>query len=129
MGKRRWKRIQKDAPADGVPILHVTPHTGVHKLATAMATQQRQKGAAVLKVRYESDAVMSIAAKALATLPHLSQNEDLGSSILSVIRWNVASSDAKFAYVHLFSSVHRSADADAAAPKDVSDFAAWAGDV
>lgn len=95
--KEMWKPFNGKAR-----VLPVTPHTGVHRLATALVTEQRVKGAAVLKLNYSNDSVLNIAAKALATMPHLAQNAALGSSLVCVVRWNIRGPESTFAYAHLF---------------------------
>lgn len=126
--KRRWSRLRKQLKTD-LPMLSVTPRTGVHKLATALASQQRQKGAAVIRLNYNNNTVMSIAAKALATLPHLAQSEHLGASLVCIIRWDVLASDAKFAYAHIFANPEDNMDETLVKEEDLSNFDAWAVDI
>ncbi|CAE8634302.1 unnamed protein product [Polarella glacialis] len=96
--KKRWKAI------DGTPrVLPVTPHTSVHQLATAVATDQRKVGGVALKLNHKNATVMAIAAKVLATLPHLAQNEEIGCGLVCVLRWPMIEKPeaAKFVYAHV----------------------------
>lgn len=111
--KRRWAA----SFAGKVQLLPVTPHTDVHRLALALVTEQRKVGGVVLKLNPKNSTVMSIAAKALATLPHVAtdevrqrgssseplRQEALAAPLVCVLRWpkiqNVEA--AKFVYAHL----------------------------
>mmetsp|Transcript_1144 Transcript_1144/g.2317 ORF Transcript_1144/g.2317 Transcript_1144/m.2317 type:complete len:254 (+) Transcript_1144:44-805(+) len=97
--KKRWAALKETPRA-----FQVTPHTSVHKLATAVVTNQRKIGGAALKLNYKNDTVMATAGKVLATLPHLTQHEDLGCGLVCVIRWPmIATPEAsKFVYAHVF---------------------------
>eukprot|EP00440_Ansanella_granifera_P039985 gb/GFBE01043368.1/.p1 GENE.gb/GFBE01043368.1/~~gb/GFBE01043368.1/.p1 ORF type:complete len:247 (+),score=49.89 gb/GFBE01043368.1/:1-741(+) len=96
--KKRWA-ANKETPKP----LEVTPHTSVHKLATAVVINQRKIGGAALKLNYKNDTVMSIAGKALASLPHLAHHEDLGCGLVCIMRWpSIANPEAsKFVYAHV----------------------------
>lgn len=96
--KLRWKPLQGK-----VRVMPITPHSSVHKVATAMATEQRKVGAVALKINHKNDTVMAIAAKALATLPHSAQSEELGMALACVLRWPMISDEAagKFIYAHV----------------------------
>eukprot|EP00927_Polykrikos_kofoidii_P030891 TRINITY_DN26571_c0_g2_i1.p1 TRINITY_DN26571_c0_g2~~TRINITY_DN26571_c0_g2_i1.p1 ORF type:complete len:421 (-),score=65.20 TRINITY_DN26571_c0_g2_i1:318-1580(-) len=114
--KAKWLTLN-----DGKPIqaLSVTQQTTVHKLATALATEQRKQGGALLRVSHKSNTVLNIAAKALATLPHMAQTEALGCALVTVVRWpsmkratknkdvmqdvhtSAAQEAGKYLYVHL----------------------------
>jgi len=97
--KQNWKLLVGKAR-----VLQVTPHTGVHNLATAIAMEERKNGGVALKLNHKNDTVLAVAAKALATLPHLALNEERGQGLGCVLRWpRLGDHDAaKFVYAHVF---------------------------
>lgn len=105
--KSMWKGFGKE-----VNVRSVTPHTDVHRLATALAMEQRFRGAVALKLHYANSTVLSVAAKALATLPYVQQYEARGAAIVCVLRWDVRNPEAKFAYAHLFKRSHVEGEAE-----------------
>lgn len=99
--RRRWDLLSLSKKAES-KVLPVTPHTDVSRLATALATEERKAGRAALKLNPSSDAVLNVAAKALATLPHLQpQANTKGPELVCVMRWP-ATGDALWVYAHLF---------------------------
>eukprot|EP00929_Paragymnodinium_shiwhaense_P102790 TRINITY_DN66021_c0_g1_i1.p1 TRINITY_DN66021_c0_g1~~TRINITY_DN66021_c0_g1_i1.p1 ORF type:complete len:116 (-),score=22.63 TRINITY_DN66021_c0_g1_i1:208-555(-) len=54
----------------------VTPKTSVYHLATALASEERKHGGAALALNASNDDVLALAAKALATLPHVARPSD-----------------------------------------------------
>eukprot|EP00933_Yihiella_yeosuensis_P043425 TRINITY_DN38226_c0_g1_i1.p1 TRINITY_DN38226_c0_g1~~TRINITY_DN38226_c0_g1_i1.p1 ORF type:complete len:268 (+),score=59.70 TRINITY_DN38226_c0_g1_i1:60-863(+) len=101
--KKNWKELGK--ASDQQPkVLSVTPNTIVHKLATAVVMEQKSVGGAALQLNPKNDKVLSIGAKALATLPHLAQNEEIGCNLVCVLRWPSMKSEAagKFIFAHVF---------------------------
>lgn len=73
----------------------VTPQTAPLSLAVALVTEARKRGGAALSLNPHNDAVMSVAAKALAALPRAagqnSATEDPGelqdTDLVCVLRW------------------------------------------
>eukprot|EP00929_Paragymnodinium_shiwhaense_P077545 TRINITY_DN39937_c0_g1_i1.p1 TRINITY_DN39937_c0_g1~~TRINITY_DN39937_c0_g1_i1.p1 ORF type:complete len:206 (-),score=45.55 TRINITY_DN39937_c0_g1_i1:3-620(-) len=105
--KERWSGLRQK-PA----VLTVTPHTNVHRLGTALVTEQKKKGGVAIKLSHSSDYVLAIAAKALATMPHLAQTERLGGALVCVLRWprlreSLVQEDVdnKFIYAHILERV------------------------
>lgn len=94
--KKSWKRMGGE-----VRVLTVTPHTSVHKLATAVVIEERRSDAVALKLNSLNDSVLATAAKALATLPHLAQMEARGADLVCVLRWPT-SQEALYLYAHIF---------------------------
>lgn len=94
--KRKW-RSWPEPPRK----LAVTPDSVVHKVATALCIEERKNGCAVLKLNPQNNKVMAIAAKCLATLPHLSQIPQKGSDMVCVLRWP-QSAGAKWVYAHVW---------------------------
>eukprot|EP00930_Biecheleria_cincta_P095690 TRINITY_DN87632_c0_g1_i1.p1 TRINITY_DN87632_c0_g1~~TRINITY_DN87632_c0_g1_i1.p1 ORF type:complete len:234 (-),score=30.05 TRINITY_DN87632_c0_g1_i1:566-1267(-) len=96
--KKRWAALEKKPQ-----LLQVTPNTSVHNLATAVVTEQRKLGGSAMKLNPKNDTVLAIAAKTLATLPHLAQHEDIGGNLVCVLRWPRIQSDTPtFVYAHIF---------------------------
>lgn len=63
------------APAATTNRFSVTPHTVPQSLATAVASEVRKQGRVALVLNASSDSVLNAAAKALASIPHVSRPE------------------------------------------------------
>lgn len=87
----------------------VTPATAPLGLARALLTEERKRGGAALALNPNNDAVMSVAAKALAELPHAaarggaeeSSLEPPDAGIVCVLRWPRSRGAARV-YAHVF---------------------------
>lgn len=99
--KERFAQLGKLEP------MAVTPNTEIHNLAVAMVTRERKEGGAVLKLNPQNHTVLHIAAKALATLPHLAQFQAKGTSLICALRWPSIQTPeaAKFIYGHVFTTL------------------------
>mmetsp|Transcript_56804 Transcript_56804/g.164531 ORF Transcript_56804/g.164531 Transcript_56804/m.164531 type:complete len:247 (-) Transcript_56804:3-743(-) len=119
--KLRWQTLRETSTGGHIPMLRVTPHTKVHSLATAMATEQRVKGGVILQLSHSNDAVINIGAKALATLPHVAQTVAKGAALSCVLRWNQRDRDdnvGKFIYAHVFTRQEETSKVSEVAHRD-----------
>eukprot|EP00928_Gymnodinium_smaydae_P018655 TRINITY_DN17109_c1_g1_i1.p2 TRINITY_DN17109_c1_g1~~TRINITY_DN17109_c1_g1_i1.p2 ORF type:complete len:216 (-),score=39.82 TRINITY_DN17109_c1_g1_i1:84-731(-) len=109
-------------PGDGTSFvpLPVTPQTEVSRLALALVTEARKTGRVALQLNPSNDAVLNVAAKALATASALEEEDCLRAGtqakapLVCVLRWPKSRGAARI-YAHIF---RQSAASGARAPAE-----------
>ncbi|CAE6914442.1 unnamed protein product [Symbiodinium sp. CCMP2592] len=98
--KQRWFQLDSRVRKP----LSVTPNTDVEKLAEAMAVTHRKLSGVAFELNPNNNAVLSIAAKALATTPRKAHREEIGAGLVCALRW--PSMDHKEASTRVYGHVY-----------------------
>ncbi|CAK9003876.1 unnamed protein product [Durusdinium trenchii] len=93
--KQRWAMVEiPENDKNEKKPLDVTPYTDVTKLSIAISMRHRKYSGAAIKMNPMNDTVLSIVAKALASLPHTGR-EEVAHELSCVIKWPGLKKDSK----------------------------------